>query len=95
MAKKFKSFQTRDKPKKRGARQHKKNKKYAIAIRSLQGEAHEKFLIAYLYDDFLFFNFASVACIWKFVPGSRREHGFNVRAHLLLSNLGFGSLTRS
>ena len=26
MAKKFKSFQTRDKPKKRGARQHKKNK---------------------------------------------------------------------
>ena len=26
MAKKFKSFETRDKPKKRGARQHKKNK---------------------------------------------------------------------
>ena len=26
MAKKFKSFQTRDKPKKRGPRQHKKNK---------------------------------------------------------------------
>ena len=26
MAKKFKSFETRDKPRKRGARQHKKNK---------------------------------------------------------------------
>ena len=26
MARKFKSFETRDKPKKRGARQHKKNK---------------------------------------------------------------------